>query len=49
MGGPLVLSTEPPSPEIAAEDTGLGARQTQIGMRALPVIARSLASDSAVL
>ena len=49
MGGPLVLSTEPPSPETVAEDTGLGARQIQIGMRALPVIARSLASDLAIL
>lgn len=35
----LVLSTEPPSPEIVAEYTGFGTRQTRMGMRALPVIA----------
>ena len=35
----LVLRNEPPSPEIVAEDTGFGTRQTRMGMRALPVIA----------
>ena len=39
VGGLLVLSTEPPSHEIVAEDTGFGTRQTRIEMRALLVIA----------